>query len=216
MPIGDHQFNPYPDVELDVFVGDGLHVESYGGDCVDGLAQLEFVEDGGLAGRVQTQHEDAHLLVAKHLGQDLAHLDTDDGPVSRVSTDGTDLGRAQKVHTPSRACSNCHLLCDSEGVSAHSHTLLALSLSRFWTRVQREAPKDGGQGDALGEIEVSTTLRRTPFVFFALVEEARGGAAQNRDENFSTAPVTSRIAPEKARTKKKRFNLVKHKYLIKL
>ena len=65
----------HPDVEFDVLVGDGLHVEAHRGNGVDALAQLELVEDGGLAGRVQTQHEDAHLLVAKHFGQDLAHDD---------------------------------------------------------------------------------------------------------------------------------------------
>jgi hypothetical protein len=63
----------YPDVKLDVLVRDRLDVEPDRGYRVDGLAKLELVEDGGLAGGVQPQHEDAHLLVAKHLGQDLPH-----------------------------------------------------------------------------------------------------------------------------------------------
>lgn len=62
-----------PHVELNVLVGDGLHVEAHGGDGGDRLAQLQFVEDGGLAGRVQAQHQDPHLLVAEDLGQHLAH-----------------------------------------------------------------------------------------------------------------------------------------------
>jgi hypothetical protein len=43
-----------PDVELGVFVGDGLDVEADGGDCCYILVQLEFVEDGCLARRVST------------------------------------------------------------------------------------------------------------------------------------------------------------------
>lgn len=63
-----------PDVEFDVFVGHGLDVEADGGDGVDGLAQLELVQDGGLARGVQAQHEDPHLLVPKHFRHDLPHL----------------------------------------------------------------------------------------------------------------------------------------------
>ncbi len=65
----------HPDIEFDVLVGDGLHVETDCGDRVDGLAQLELVQDGRLARRVQAQHEDSHLLVAKHFRHYLAHLD---------------------------------------------------------------------------------------------------------------------------------------------
>ena len=35
------------------------------GDCGDDLAKLEFVEDGGLAGGVEPNHQDAHLLLAE-------------------------------------------------------------------------------------------------------------------------------------------------------
>jgi hypothetical protein len=72
-----------PNVEFDVLVRDGLDVEADCWDGGDGLVQLELVEDSwwppplvsylehsqqsrtGLARRVETQHEDAHLLVAK-------------------------------------------------------------------------------------------------------------------------------------------------------
>ena len=34
-------------------------------DCSDDLAQLEFVEDGGLTGGIQPNHQDPHLLLSK-------------------------------------------------------------------------------------------------------------------------------------------------------
>lgn len=62
-----------PHVELDVFVSHRLHVEAHGGDGGHRLAQLQLVQDGCLAGRVQAQHEDPHLLVPEDLGQHLPH-----------------------------------------------------------------------------------------------------------------------------------------------
>lgn len=66
-----------PDVELDVLVGDGLDVEAHGGDGGDVLAELELVENGGLAGGVEAEHEQAHFLrsedLAHHLGELTAH-----------------------------------------------------------------------------------------------------------------------------------------------
>lgn len=43
-----------PDIKLDVLVGDGLDVEADGGDGGDVLAELELVEDGGLASGIET------------------------------------------------------------------------------------------------------------------------------------------------------------------
>ena len=63
----------HPHVELHVLVGDCFHVEADGGDRVDGLPELQLVEDGRLAGGVQPQHQDPHLLVAEHLRQNLPH-----------------------------------------------------------------------------------------------------------------------------------------------
>lgn len=57
-----------PHVELDVFVSHRLHVETHGGDGGHRLAQLQLVQDCRLAGRVQAQHEDPHLLVPEDLG----------------------------------------------------------------------------------------------------------------------------------------------------
>lgn len=57
-----------PHVELDVFVSHRLHVETYGRDGGHRLAQLQLVQDGRLAGRVQTQHEDPHFLVTEDFG----------------------------------------------------------------------------------------------------------------------------------------------------
>ena len=36
-----------------------------GGDGGHDLAELQLVEDGGLTGRIQPDHEDPHLLLAK-------------------------------------------------------------------------------------------------------------------------------------------------------
>ena len=63
----------YPDVELDILVGDGLHVEAHRGDRVDRLPQLQLVEYGGLAGGVEAEHEYPHLLVPEHLRKYLPH-----------------------------------------------------------------------------------------------------------------------------------------------
>mmetsp|Transcript_30103 Transcript_30103/g.97097 ORF Transcript_30103/g.97097 Transcript_30103/m.97097 type:complete len:265 (-) Transcript_30103:53-847(-) len=54
-----------PHGERNVFVLDSLDVEADGGDGGDDLAQLELVQDGGLAGRVQTNHQDADIFLAK-------------------------------------------------------------------------------------------------------------------------------------------------------
>lgn len=63
-----------PNVELDVLVGDGLHVEADRGNGGNGLSQFEFVQDGRLAGSVKSKHQYSHLLVAKDLGKHLPHL----------------------------------------------------------------------------------------------------------------------------------------------
>merc|ERR1719382_89378 len=51
-----------PNREVDVSVLDGLHVEADGWDGRPDLAKLQFVEDGGLPGGVEANHQDAHLL----------------------------------------------------------------------------------------------------------------------------------------------------------
>ena len=43
--------------------------------CHD-LAKLELVQDGGLAGSVEADHEDAHILLAKELGEHLGEGET--------------------------------------------------------------------------------------------------------------------------------------------
>jgi len=62
-----------PDGEGDVFVLDGFHVEADGGNGGDDLAQLELVQHGGLAGGVQADHQDAHLLLAEQRVEQLAN-----------------------------------------------------------------------------------------------------------------------------------------------
>jgi len=54
-----------PDCERDILVFDGLHVESNCGDCGDYFTKLELIEDGRLAGSIETDHENSHLLFAE-------------------------------------------------------------------------------------------------------------------------------------------------------
>lgn len=41
------------------------HTDS--GDGGDDLSQLEFVQDGGFSGRIQTHHQDSHLFLSKEI-----------------------------------------------------------------------------------------------------------------------------------------------------
>ena len=54
-----------PHCERDVLVLDGLHVEADGGDGGHHLAQLQLVQNGRLAGGVQTHHQYTHLRLAE-------------------------------------------------------------------------------------------------------------------------------------------------------
>ena len=54
-----------------------LHVETDGGDCSHNLAKLEFVQDGGLASSVETNHQNTHVLLAeaiKQFAEEVTHL----------------------------------------------------------------------------------------------------------------------------------------------
>ena len=53
-------------VEADVLVFNSLDVETDSGDGVDDLSELELVEDSGLTGGIETDHEDSHLFVGDH------------------------------------------------------------------------------------------------------------------------------------------------------
>jgi len=58
-----------PNSEANVLVLNSFNVKSYGGDGGDDLAELELVEDGGLTSRVETNHEDPHLLLGKEAAE---------------------------------------------------------------------------------------------------------------------------------------------------
>mmetsp|Transcript_37923 Transcript_37923/g.88757 ORF Transcript_37923/g.88757 Transcript_37923/m.88757 type:complete len:225 (-) Transcript_37923:6-680(-) len=60
-----------PHGERDVLVLDSLDVEANGRDGRDDLAELQLVQDGGLARSVEADHEDAHILLAEELAEDL-------------------------------------------------------------------------------------------------------------------------------------------------
>jgi len=53
-----------PHGELDVLVLDCLNVEANGGDGCDDFAQLQLIQNCGLSGSVQANHQDAHLLLS--------------------------------------------------------------------------------------------------------------------------------------------------------
>lgn len=61
-----------PHGEVDVLVLDCLDVEADGGDGGHDLTELELVEDGGLTGGVETDHEDSHVLLTEELAEELA------------------------------------------------------------------------------------------------------------------------------------------------
>ncbi len=50
-----------PDGEVDVLVGDRLHVETDGWDGDSGFTQLQSIQHGGFTGGVETHHEDPHV-----------------------------------------------------------------------------------------------------------------------------------------------------------
>jgi hypothetical protein len=54
-----------PDGELDLLELNGFNIEADGGHGGDDLTELELVEDGGLAGGVQTEHERSEFLLSE-------------------------------------------------------------------------------------------------------------------------------------------------------
>jgi len=65
-----------PNGEGDVLVFDGLDVEADGGDGGDDLAEFELVKNGGLTGGVQTDHQDAHLLLPEESSEEGRYCQT--------------------------------------------------------------------------------------------------------------------------------------------
>lgn len=57
----------------------GAHTD--GGDGCDDFAELQLVEDGGLSGGVQTNHQDSHLLLAPEPVEQLRECETHLGDV---------------------------------------------------------------------------------------------------------------------------------------
>jgi len=53
-----------PHCELNVLVLDGLDVEADCGNGGDDFAELELIQDRGLSGSVQANHQDAHFLLS--------------------------------------------------------------------------------------------------------------------------------------------------------
>jgi hypothetical protein len=63
-----------PNIELDIFIRDGLHVESHRRNRRDILIQLQLVENRRLARSVETQHQKAHFLRSEDLAHHLGYL----------------------------------------------------------------------------------------------------------------------------------------------
>eukprot|EP00438_Fugacium_kawagutii_P017659 Skav201276 [mRNA] locus=scaffold2058:154559:155204:- [translate_table: standard] len=61
-----------PHVELDVLVLNSLNIESNCRNGGDYFSQLQSVEDGGLAGRIETKHQNPHLFGSNHPCPNLA------------------------------------------------------------------------------------------------------------------------------------------------
>ncbi len=54
-----------------------------GGDSGDDFAQLQLVENGGLSGGVQTNHQDSHLLLPPEPVKEFAESETHGGGVRK-------------------------------------------------------------------------------------------------------------------------------------
>jgi len=65
-----------PHGEGDVLVLDRLDIEADGGDGGDDFTKLELVQDGGLTSSVETDHQNAHLLLAKEAGKEPGNRET--------------------------------------------------------------------------------------------------------------------------------------------
>ena len=65
-----------PHGEVDVLVLNSLHVEPDGGDGRNDLTELQLVEDGGLTGGVEPDHEDSHVLLPEELAEQLSKAST--------------------------------------------------------------------------------------------------------------------------------------------
>jgi len=76
-----------PDGELDVAVLDSLNVKADGRDSGDNFAELELVEDGGLASSVKTDHQNAHLLLLHEQGEEAKKLRSGETHFGSVASD---------------------------------------------------------------------------------------------------------------------------------
>lgn len=63
-----------PNIELNVLVCNSLDVKSDGWDGGDVLVQAQSVEDCGLSGGIETQHQQSHLLRSEDLSHHLGEL----------------------------------------------------------------------------------------------------------------------------------------------
>jgi len=63
-----------PNSEVDVLVFDSLHVEADGGDGGHNLAELQLIQNRGLARSVKPNHENTHLLLREEALENTAEV----------------------------------------------------------------------------------------------------------------------------------------------
>jgi len=95
-----------PHGEGNVLVLDGLNVETDGRDGRNDVTQLELVKDGGLTCSIQTDHQNAHLLLAEESAPELG---------KGVSHDSIAIALAyQKINQQTTWFSRVLFLCEGE------------------------------------------------------------------------------------------------------
>jgi len=60
-----------PHGELDILILDSLNVEADCGDCCDDFTKLQLVQDCGLSGGIQPNHQNSHLLLSPESVEEL-------------------------------------------------------------------------------------------------------------------------------------------------
>lgn len=81
-----------PDLELDIVVLHGLHVEPNSWYRGDDLPHLQPIEDGRLAGIVEAEDEDAGLAVPEHRREEPREHDAHGGAARPTRQRGTSWG----------------------------------------------------------------------------------------------------------------------------
>merc|ERR1719379_2614195 len=88
-----------PDGEADVLVLNGLDVEADRGDRSHHLPELQLVQDRGLTGRIETDHENPHLLLAEHALPDAREGEPHDGLAKHAAGCTTQIRKQVEIRS---------------------------------------------------------------------------------------------------------------------